>query len=59
MTPSSKRSSAATKPTTISAALDDLLPLLSLVRLLSETCWFGQRGDPTAENLNRAITWHR
>ena len=41
------------------AALNDLLPLFGLVRLLSEATWLAEHGYPTAENLRRAIAWKR
>jgi aminoglycoside phosphotransferase (APT) family kinase protein len=39
------------------AALDQLLPLYGIVRLVGEATWFAEHGYPAAENLRRAIEW--
>ena len=39
------------------AALDQLLPLYGVVRLIGEATWFAAHGYPATENLRRAIEW--
>ena len=39
-------------------ALDQLLPLYNVVRLVGEAGWFAEHGYPPGENLQRAIDWH-
>jgi aminoglycoside phosphotransferase (APT) family kinase protein len=39
------------------AAIDQLLPLYSVVRLTGEAGWFAEHGYPPGESLRRAITW--
>jgi aminoglycoside phosphotransferase (APT) family kinase protein len=39
------------------AALDQLLPLYEVVRLVGEAGWFAEHGYPPGENLQRAIDW--
>ena len=39
------------------AALDQLLPLYGVVRLVGEATWFAEHGYPEGENLRRAIEW--
>ena len=41
------------------AALDQLLPLYGVVRLVGEATWFAEHGYPAAENLRRAIEWRQ
>jgi len=38
-------------------ALDQLLPLYEVVRLVGEAGWFAEHGFPPGENLQRAIDW--
>ena len=38
-------------------ALDQLLPLYKVVRLVGEAGWFAEHGFPPGENLQRAIDW--
>jgi fructosamine-3-kinase len=38
-------------------ALDQLLPLYEVVRLVGEAGWFAEHGYPPGENLRRAIEW--
>jgi len=38
-------------------ALDQLLPLYNVVRLVGEAGWFAEHGYPPGENLRRAIAW--
>jgi aminoglycoside phosphotransferase (APT) family kinase protein len=39
------------------AALDQVLPLYNVVRLVGEAGWFAEHGYPPGESLRRAITW--
>jgi aminoglycoside phosphotransferase (APT) family kinase protein len=39
------------------AALDQLLPLYGVVRLLGEATWLAEHNYPWADNLRRAISW--
>jgi len=39
------------------AALDQLLPLYNVVRLVGEATWFAEHGYPPGESLQRAIDW--
>jgi aminoglycoside phosphotransferase (APT) family kinase protein len=41
------------------AALDQLLPLYGVVRLIGEATWLAEHGYPAADNLRRAIEWKR
>jgi hypothetical protein len=43
--------------TELRAALDQLLPLYEVVRLVGEAGWFAEHGYPPGENLRRAIEW--
>jgi aminoglycoside phosphotransferase (APT) family kinase protein len=38
-------------------ALDALLPLYSVVRVLGEACWFAEHGFPYDDSLGRAVRW--
>jgi aminoglycoside phosphotransferase (APT) family kinase protein len=43
--------------TELRAALDQLLPLYEVVRLVGEATWFAEHNYPPGENLRRAIEW--
>ncbi|HTK15771.1 MAG TPA: aminoglycoside phosphotransferase family protein [Acidimicrobiia bacterium] len=43
--------------TELRAALDQLLPLYEVVRLVGEATWFAEHNFPPGENLRRAIEW--
>ncbi|MDQ1448961.1 MAG: hypothetical protein QOC79_1932 [Actinomycetota bacterium] len=43
--------------TELRAALDQLLPLYQVVRLVGEAGWFAEHNFPPGENLRRAIEW--
>jgi aminoglycoside phosphotransferase (APT) family kinase protein len=44
--------------TELRVALDQLLPLYEVVRLVGEASWFAEHNFPPGENLRRAIEWH-
>jgi Ser/Thr protein kinase RdoA (MazF antagonist) len=41
----------------LGAALEQLLPLYNVVRLVGEATWFAEHGYPPDESLQRAIDW--